>query len=106
MSIHYDIREHIIITNTEERQDIQDVFANHLIRIGTAMLDDYANIHKFQVIIDGENKEFSGKTLTEDFHEIIRAVKTSSASYITVVVRECHAPSGKSVIIFESISPV
>lgn len=101
MSIHYDIREHIIITNTEERQDIQDVFANHLIRIGTAMLDDYANIHKFQVIIDGENKEFSGKTLTADFHEIIRAVK--SASSIDAVMDYGYYQYGGFVISNNSI---
>ncbi len=79
MSIHYDIKEHIIITNTEERQDIQDVFANHLIRIGTAMLDDCARIHKFQLVTDDEKREFSGETLTQDFHEIIRAVKSASS---------------------------
>ena len=79
MSIYYDIKEHLIIKNTEERQDIHDVFANHLIRLGAAMLDDCARISKLQVITDGESREFSGETLTEDFHEIIRAVKTASS---------------------------
>ena len=79
MSIYYDIKEHLIIKSTEEHEEMQDVLINHLIRLGAAMLDDCAHILKLQVVADGENREFSGETLTQDFHEIIRAVKTASS---------------------------
>ena len=79
MSIYYDIKEHIIIKNTEEHEHIQDVFTNHLVLIGMEILHDNIRIHKFQVVTDGEKREFSGETITKDFHEIIRAVKTASS---------------------------
>ena len=79
MSIYYDIKEHIIIKSTEEHEHIQDVFTNHLVLIGMEILHDNIRIHKFQVVTDGEKREFSGETITKDFHEIIRAVKTSSS---------------------------
>lgn len=79
MSIYYDIKEHLIIKNTEEHAETADIFTNHLVRLGSSILDDNARVHKLQIITDGEKREFSGETLTEDFHNIVREVKGASS---------------------------
>lgn len=97
MSIYYDIKEHLIIKNTEEHAETADVFTNHLVRLGSSILDDNARVHKLQVITDGEKREFSGETLTENFHSIIRAIKEASSveaildyGYYYYVSYECN----------------
>ncbi len=79
MSIYYDIKEHIIISDTEKHDETHDVFINHIVNLGTAMLNDNATVIRLQVVTDNVKREFAGETLTGDFHEIVRAVKGASS---------------------------
>ena len=79
MSIHYDIKETIRIADTENNYETFCVFINHLLQLGTKILDDNARIHKIQIIADDNKKEFSGETITEDYQELVRAVKEATS---------------------------
>ena len=84
MSVFYDIQEHIIIKDTAEHEVTFMHIKEHLIRLGAAMLGDTASITNLKVIADGEKREFSGKTVTEEYHNIVRAV--SEAETLEIVV--------------------
>lgn len=79
MSIHYDIKETIRIADTENNYETFCVFINHLLQLGTKILDDNARIHKIQIIADDNKREFSGETITEDYQELVRAVKEATS---------------------------
>lgn len=79
MSIYYDIKEHLIIKNTEEHDFSMGVYSHRLVRIGALVLEDCARFHKLIVITDGETSEFSGDTITEEFHNIIRKINSASS---------------------------
>lgn len=79
MSIHYDIKETIRIADTENNYETFCVFINHLLQLGTKILDDNARIHKIQIIADDNKKEFYGETITEDYQELVRAVKEATS---------------------------
>ena len=77
MSIYYDIKEHLIIKNTEEHNFSMGVYSHRLVRIGALVLEDCARFHKLLVITDGKTSEFSGDTITEEFHNIIRKINSA-----------------------------
>ena len=79
MSVYYDIREHIIINSTAEQEESLAVYSHRLARIGALMLEDCAKFRKLVVITDGEKSEFSGDTLNEKFHSIIRAMRSAES---------------------------
>ena len=79
MSIHYDIKETIRIADTENNYETFCVFVNHLLQLGTKILDDNARIHKIQIVTDGEKNEFSGDTITEDFQKLVRTAKEAAS---------------------------
>lgn len=79
MSIHYDVKEHLIIKNTEEQEYPLSVYSHRLARIGGLMLEDCARFRKLVVITDDEKREFSGDTMTKDFHDIMRAINRADS---------------------------
>lgn len=79
MSIHYDIKETIRIADTEKSYEAFCVFVNHLLKLGAEIIDDNARIHKIQIIADNNKKDFSGETITENYQELVRAVKEATS---------------------------
>ena len=79
MSIHYYFKENIRIADTEKSYEAFCVFVNHLLKLGAEIIDDNARIHKIQIIADDNKKEFSGETITEDYQELVRAVKKATS---------------------------
>lgn len=83
MSVYYDIREHIIIKDTNEHMELADMFIYRIACLGRSLLLDGGKIIQLTVVTDGEKSEFSGDTLNEKFHSIIRAM--SSAGSLEVI---------------------
>ncbi len=79
MSIYYDVLEHICISDTAEHEDTTGIFSYRLVRIGALMLDDCARFYRLRVITDGKKREFSGNTVTEEYHGIIRAIEEAKS---------------------------
>lgn len=79
MSIHYDFKETIRIEDTEKSYEVFCVFVNHLLKLGAEIIDDNVRIHKIKIIADENKKEFSGETITEDYQELVRAVKEATS---------------------------
>ena len=75
MSVYYDIREHIIIKDTNEHMELADMFIYRIACLGRSLLLDNGKIIQLTVVTDGEKSEFSGDTLNEKFHNIIRAMR-------------------------------
>lgn len=79
MSIYYDVKEHFIVSNTTEHDYSVGVYSHRLVRIGALVLEDNARFNKLVVIADGEKNEFSGDTITEEFHSIIRKISNADS---------------------------
>ena len=85
MSTYYDIKETIRINDIENHEETLDVFVNHLVALGTLMLQDNTSINRLQIAGDGEKREFSGNTISEEFHNIIRSTNEASSSVSAVL---------------------
>ena len=85
MSTYYDIKETIRINDIENHEETLDVFVNHLVALGTLMLQDNTSINRLQIAVDGEKREFSGNTISEEFHNIIRSTNEASSSVSAVL---------------------
>lgn len=96
MSIHYDVKEHLIINNTAEQDYSLSVYSHRLARIGALMLEDNAGFTKLVAITDGEKREFSGDTMTKDFHDIMRAI--NNADSVEVIADYNYHSYGLSAI--------
>ena len=79
MSVYYDIREHIIIKDTNEHMELADMFIYRIACLGRSLLLDSGKIIQLTVVTDGEKSEFSGDTLNEKFHSIIRAMRSAES---------------------------
>ena len=79
MSVYYDIREHIIIKDTNEHMELADMFIYRIACLGRSLLLDSGKIIQLTVVTDGEKSEFSGDTLNEKFHSIIRAMSSAGS---------------------------
>lgn len=77
MSVYYDIREHIIIKDTNEHMELADMFIYRIACLGRSLLLDSGKIIQLTVVTDGKKREFSGKTVTAKFHNIIRAMRSA-----------------------------
>lgn len=56
MSIHYDVKEHLVINSTEKHDYSLSVYSHRLARIGALMLEDNAGFAKLVAVTDGEKK--------------------------------------------------
>lgn len=74
MSIYYEVKEHLIIKDTVTHDNSISVFSHRLARFGGLVLEDCAKFIKLVAITDGEKREFSGDTMTKEFHDIMRAI--------------------------------
>lgn len=73
MSIYYEVYEHLIINDTEKYVEERDLTVGRLCSLGAYILNDCARIGNLQVIADGAEYHFSGKMMTQAYHEAITA---------------------------------
>ena len=73
MSVNYEIYEHLIIKDTEKYVEEQEVTVERLCALGAYILNNRGSVGNLRVIADGAEYHFSGKTLTQAYHEAITA---------------------------------
>ena len=96
MSIYYEVKEHLIIRDTAEHDFSMSVYSHRLARFGGLMLEDNAKFIKLVAITDGEKREFSGDTMTKEFHDIMRAI--NSAESVEIIADYGYYRYGLSAI--------
>ena len=79
------IREYYHIENTSEIESTVKKIVHRFAKLGGLMLNGWAEVHRLWINADGTEYEFSGDTVTEDYHRIIRAI--GSASRLEIVAK-------------------
>lgn len=79
MSVYYDIREHLIIKDTNEHMELADMFIYRIACLGRSLLLDSGKIIQLTVITDGKKREFSGRTINSKYQNIIRAMRSAES---------------------------
>ena len=77
------IREYYHIENTSEFESTVKKIVHRFAKLGGLMLNGWAGVHRLWINADGTEYEFSGDTVTEDYHRIVRAI--GSASRLEIV---------------------
>lgn len=84
MSIYFDIKEVLEVSEiTPENEPIIDLAKSYLTWIGSRLLLDCANIHEITLEVDKKKLSFTGKTITTDYHSIIRALNNVTSFSLT-----------------------
>ena len=73
MSVHYDVKEHVVLRN-EACEKIKYDVVETIAKIGYKMLCDCAAIWKLSLKADGAEYSFNGSEVTPELHRIIRAI--------------------------------
>lgn len=73
----YKLKEHFYIENTSDFEDTIKKIVQRFAKLGGLMLNGYADIQKFWINADGTELEFSGNTVTETYHKVIRAINSA-----------------------------
>lgn len=79
------IREYYHIENTSIFESTLKKIVHRFAKLGGLMLNGWAEVHRLWINADGTEYEFSGDTVTEDYHRIIRAI--GSASRLEIVAK-------------------
>lgn len=79
------IREYYHIENTSIFESTLKKIVHRFAKLGGLMLNGWAEVHRLWINADGKEYEFSGDTVTEDYHRIIRAI--GSASRLEIVAK-------------------
>lgn len=79
------IREYYHIENTSIFESTLKKIVHRFTKLGGLMLNGWAEVHRLWINADGTEYEFSGDTVTEDYHRIIRAI--GSASRLEIVAK-------------------
>ncbi|MEE1136994.1 MAG: hypothetical protein U0M02_00745 [Acutalibacteraceae bacterium] len=79
------IREYYHIENTLVFESTVKKIVHRFAKLGGLMLNGWAGVHRLWINADGTEYEFSGDTVTEDYHRIIRAI--GSASRLEIVAK-------------------
>lgn len=77
------IREYYHIENTSVYESTVKKIVHRLAKLGGLMLNGCAEVHRLWIKADGTEYEFSGDTVTEDYHRIVRGI--GSASRLEIV---------------------
>ena len=77
------IREYYHIENTLVFESTVKKIVHRFAKLGGLMLNGWAGVHRLWINADGTEYEFSGDTVTEDYHRIVRAI--GSASRLEIV---------------------
>lgn len=77
------IREYYHIENTSVYESTVKKIVHRFAKLGGLMLNGCAEVHRLWNKADGTEDEFSGDTVTEDYHRIVREI--NSASHLEIV---------------------
>lgn len=79
MSVYYEVYEHLILEETECHGYELDMTLSRLSLLGAWILNGHGQVGKLRVIADGTEHNFSGRMMTQDYHEaLIAASKAKS----------------------------
>lgn len=83
MSVYYEVYEHLILEDAE-RQDYElSMTLSRLSLLGAWILNGRGSVGKLRVIADGAEHSFSGRMMTQDYHEaLIAAAKAKTVEII------------------------
>lgn len=85
MSVYYTVKETLNVTEAaEENEMFQTLVHAHLTWLGWKLLQDRANVYQLSLSVGDQKFTFSGKTITSDFHELIRALKSASSFHLAM----------------------
>lgn len=73
MSIYYDIKEHLIVKDTEKHEEAVGLAKYQLSLLGAWILQDRAGVFSLTVVADGKKHQFEGKVMTNEYHNLIKA---------------------------------
>lgn len=77
------IREYYHIENTSIFESTLKKIVHRFAKLGGLMLNGWAEVHRLWINADGTEYEFSGDTVTEDYHRIVREI--NSVSHLEIV---------------------
>lgn len=72
------IREYYRIENKSEFESTVKKIVHRFAKLGGLMLNGWAEVHRLWINADGTEYEFSGDTVTEDYHRIVREIDSTS----------------------------
>lgn len=73
------IREYYRIENKSEFESTVKKIVHRFAKLGGLMLNGWAGVHRLWINADGTEYVFSGDTVTEDYHRIVRAISRASS---------------------------
>ena len=73
----YKLKEHFYIENTSDFKDTVKKIIQRFSMLGGLILNGYADIQKLWIKADRTELEFSGNTVTEIYHRIIRTIENA-----------------------------
>ena len=77
------IREYYHLENTSIFEITLKKIVHRFAKLGGLMLNGWAVVHRLWINADGTEYEFSGDTVTEDYHRIVREI--NSVSHLEIV---------------------
>lgn len=77
------IKEYYHIENTSAFESTLKKIVHRFAKLGGLMLNGCAKVHRLWIKADGTEYEFSGDTVTEDYHRIVREI--DSANHLEIV---------------------
>ncbi|MBE6772461.1 MAG: hypothetical protein E7547_10015 [Ruminococcaceae bacterium] len=77
------IKEYYHIENTTVYESTVKKIVHRFAKLGGLMLNGCAEVHRLWIKADGTEYEFSGDTVTEDYHRIVREI--DSANHLEIV---------------------
>jgi hypothetical protein len=90
MSSYYDIKEHLIVKDRQPsefitpKDDIVDIMHYQLSLLGALMLQEIAYVDELTLNADGKTYAFSGRDVTPEFGELMRALNTARNLELTM----------------------
>lgn len=73
------IKEYYHIENTSIFESTVKKIVHRFAKLGGLMLNGWAGVHRLWINADGTEYVFSGDTVTEDYHRIVRAISRASS---------------------------
>lgn len=74
MSVFYEVKEHLKVEDTRHHPELRETVVSQLGQLGAGILQGKAGIDQMTLIADGRKYCFSGREMTREYHELIRAL--------------------------------
>lgn len=79
MSVYYEIKEHLVITDAAEYDYEVALVHGQLCLLGAWILQDRAHVSKLEIVVDGAEYGFSGDLMTQDYHKALKAMMNANS---------------------------